>query len=167
MGSVAVYETSFGEITVASNGKAIVLLKLGRIEITSAFLTDELQENDNDGRRTDVLTDCAAKQLEEYFSGKRQVFDIPISPGGTAFQCSVWSALLRIPYGETRSYKQIAQDIGNSNACRAVGMANNRNPIWIIIPCHRVIGADGSLTGYGGGLEMKERLLRIEAKHRI
>ena len=103
-----------------------------------------------------------AKELEEYISGKRKKFDIPLQFHGTDFQMSVWKALLTIPYGETRSYGEIAEQIGNAKACRAVGMANNRNPIAIIIPCHRVIGADGSLTAFGGGLPLKQQLLDLE-----
>ena len=94
--------------------------------------------------------------------GKRKSFDLPLKPEGTEFQKKVWNALLDIPYGETRSYKDIAVAIGNPKACRAVGMANNRNPISIIIPCHRVIGANGSLVGYGGGLPIKIELLNLE-----
>ena len=101
-------------------------------------------------------------QLGEYFTGKRKIFDIPLAPQGTEFQLSVWKALQKIPYGKTRSYKEIAEAAGNQKACRAAGMANNRNPIAIIIPCHRVIGADGSLTGYGGGLDKKRYLLELE-----
>jgi methylated-DNA-[protein]-cysteine S-methyltransferase len=106
----------------------------------------------------------AAKQLTEYFQGSRTTFDLPLQPHGTPFQLAVWNALRDIPYGETRSYKDIAITIGNVKACRAVGMANNKNPISIIIPCHRVIGADGSLVGYGGGLDIKKSLLSLERK---
>lgn len=104
------------------------------------------------------------KQLEEYFGGQRRKFDLPLNPQGTEFQKKVWSALEEIPYGETRSYKEIAVRVGNPAACRAVGMANNRNPIAIIIPCHRVIGSNGDLTGYAGGLDIKRRLLAIESE---
>ncbi len=90
------------------------------------------------------------------------MFDLPLEPAGTEFQKSVWVALQAIPYGETRSYGDMARQIGNPKACRAVGMANNRNPISIVIPCHRVIGADGSLVGYGGGLDLKQKLLTLE-----
>jgi len=102
------------------------------------------------------------KQFEEYFSGERSYFSLKITPDGTAFQKSVLHALQKIPYGQTRTYGQIAQEIGQPNAARAVGMANNRNPLSIVIPCHRVIGADGKLTGYAGGLEIKEKLLNHE-----
>lgn len=104
----------------------------------------------------------AAKQLDEYFNKKRKTFDLPLKPEGTDFQKKVWKALQRIPYGTTASYGEIAAAIGNHKASRAVGMANNRNPIAIIIPCHRVIGADGSLVGYAGGLEIKKILLELE-----
>ena len=104
----------------------------------------------------------AEKQLAEYFAGSRREFDLPLAPQGTAFQRKVWDALTEIPYGETRSYGEIAARIGNPKACRAVGMANNRNPLSILIPCHRVIGADGSLTGYAGGIPKKLWLLRHE-----
>lgn len=104
----------------------------------------------------------AYRQLSEYLKGERKAFDLPLRPRGTDFQKQVWRALCDIPYGETRTYKQIAEAIGNPKAVRAVGMANNRNPITIIVPCHRVIGANGKLVGYGGGLEMKEFLLRLE-----
>ena len=104
----------------------------------------------------------ACRQLSEYLKGERKTFDLPLNPKGTDFQKCVWRALCDIPYGETRTYKQIAEAIGNPKAVRAVGMANNRNPITIIVPCHRVIGANGKLVGYGGGREMKEFLLRLE-----
>lgn len=104
----------------------------------------------------------AFRQLSEYLSGDRQYFDLPIHTKGTDFQEKVWNALKQIPYGETRSYKEIAAAIGNPKAIRAVGMANNRNPIMIVIPCHRVIGANGQLVGYGGGLDVKEKLLTLE-----
>ena len=110
---------------------------------------------------TPFLRDVA-KQLKEYLGGKRKRFDLPLKFFGTDFQRSVWNALLTIPYGETRSYGEVAKQIGNPKACRAVGMANHWNPIAIIIPCHRVIGADGSLTGFGGGLTLKQQLLDIE-----
>lgn len=108
------------------------------------------------------LSDRAAKQLSEYFAGQRKVFDLPLHPLGTPFQMAVWQALLTIPYGETRSYGEIAAAIGNPKACRAVGMACNKNPIWILIPCHRVVGSNRSLTGYAGGLDMKRALLELE-----
>lgn len=102
-------------------------------------------------------------QLLEYFAGQRKVFDLPLALSGTDFQTRVWNALRDIPYGETRSYQQIAAAVGNPKATRAVGMANNRNPLPILLPCHRVVGKNGSLTGYAGGLERKECLLKLEA----
>ena len=106
------------------------------------------------------------KQVEEYCAGKRTEFDLELAPTGTEFQRAVWSALLDIPYGETRSYGEVARAIGQPKAARGVGSANHANPIGLIVPCHRVIGADGSLTGYGGGLPLKQALLAHEAAHR-
>jgi len=106
----------------------------------------------------------AARQLEAYFSGRLESFDLKLAPEGTDFQKSVWKALCEIPYGETRTYKEIAVSIGKPRAYRVVGLANNRNPIAIIIPCHRVIGSDGKLTGYASGLDVKEFLLRLESR---
>jgi methylated-DNA-[protein]-cysteine S-methyltransferase len=100
-----------------------------------------------------------ARQLDEYFDGRRRKFDLPIRFSGTEFQCRAWKNLMEIPYGETRSYGEQAQRIGQPSATRAVGLANGRNPIPVVVPCHRVIGADGSLTGFGGGLERKRWLL--------
>lgn len=102
------------------------------------------------------------EQLDGYFAGSRQVFELPLAPQGSEFQQKTWQALQRIPYGETRSYVELARMIGQPTASRAVGLANGRNPIALVIPCHRVIGADGSLTGYAGGLELKRALLEIE-----
>ena len=102
------------------------------------------------------------RQLDEYFTGQRTDFDVQLRFGGTPFQRTVWAALREIPYGETMSYGQLAERIGRPTACRAVGLANGRNPIGIIVPCHRVVGATGGLTGYGGGLERKQHLLDFE-----
>lgn len=112
-------------------------------------------------QRTPLL-DKAVMELYEYFSGQRKQFDLPLKPQGTLFQQKCWQALLAIPYGETRTYGQQAALIGQPKACRAVGMGNNRNPLPVFIPCHRVIGANGRLTGYAGGLSIKEKLLQIE-----
>lgn len=109
----------------------------------------------------------ALKQITKYFSGARREFSLPLAPQGTAFQMKVWSILKTIPYGQTRSYRDIALQAGSPSATRAVGGANHRNPISIIIPCHRVIGANGSLTGYGGGLDKKEALLALERGERL
>lgn len=109
-----------------------------------------------------ALLQQAARQLEEYFEGARRSFSLPLRPAGTAFELAVWQALADIPYGTTLSYQQLAAHIGKPTAARAVGRAVGRNPIWIILPCHRVIGASGRLTGYAGGLEMKRALLTLE-----
>lgn len=119
----------------------------------------------NADKKSAALVKEACRQLTEYFAGKRTAFDIPLHEKGTAFQKQVWQALREIPYGETRSYGQIAERIGNPKASRAVGMANHHNPILIITPCHRVIGADGRLTGFGSGLPAKQALLEIEGIH--
>jgi len=145
-----IYKSLFGNITITSDGESITGIKPEQ----NTTLAGKKQKT--------PLTDSAAKQLEEYFAGKRKEFDLPLNPKGTDFQRSVWEALQKIPYGEKATYSQVAQSIGKPKACRAVGMSNNRNPIWIVIPCHRVIGANGSLVGYGGGLEMKQKLLEIE-----
>jgi methylated-DNA-[protein]-cysteine S-methyltransferase len=108
------------------------------------------------------LLRAARIQLGEYFAGRRRGFDLPLKPRGTAFQCEVWNALTTIGYGETINYAQLAQRIGKPSAMRAVGAANGRNPLPIVVPCHRVIGADGSLTGFGGGLPTKRFLLELE-----
>ncbi len=117
-----------------------------------------------DWRRDDGAFTEARRQLDEYFAGERTEFDLPLNPSGTPFQLTVWEALTTIPYGEVRSYREIAEQIGRPGAARAVGLANGRNPISIVVPCHRVIGASGALTGYGGGLERKQHLLELEAR---
>jgi len=104
----------------------------------------------------------AVEQLEEYFAGERTAFDLPLAARGPAFHRAVWACLTRIPYGETRSYGQIARELGRPEHARAVGGANARNPLPIVVPCHRVVGSDGSLIGYGGGLEAKRALLALE-----
>lgn len=145
------YQTKIGKIGIAENGSAI----------TDLFFGDEVTFTDYRIEETPLLQQ-AAEQLREYLEGNRRVFDLPLAPRGTEFQEKVWAALQTISYGEACSYKRVAEIIGQPNACRAVGMANNRNPIAIIIPCHRVIGANGNLVGYGGGLGLKEQLLNLE-----
>ncbi len=113
------------------------------------------------------LIQKAAAQLFEYFEGKRTRFDLPLNPHGTEFQKSVWNALQAIPFGQTRSYKDIAAQMGNPRASRAVGMACNRNPVLIIVPCHRVIGQNGNLTGYAEGLAVKQYLLQLEKRYTL
>ncbi len=149
-GSVSsVYQTSLGKVVIAVDGEAVTKISFGEFAVAIDY-------------RQSSLADMAMAQLEEYFAGKRTEFTVPLRPEGTEFQQQVWAALQEIPYGQTRSYRQIAERIGRPKACRAVGLANSKNPIWIMIPCHRVVGADGSLTGYAGGLPLKQRLLDIE-----
>jgi methylated-DNA-[protein]-cysteine S-methyltransferase len=114
------------------------------------------------GTRDDTPFGETTDQLEAYFAGELKEFDLPLSLAGTPFQRTVWAQLQKIPYGETRSYGELADALGNPKASRAVGLANGKNPVGIIVPCHRVVGADGSLTGYGGGLDRKQRLLDFE-----
>lgn len=116
-------------------------------------------------QRRDSAFGQARRELEEYFAGRRREFTVPVRPRGTPFQLAVWSALRTIPYGSTRSYRDIAEQIGRAKATRAVGMANGSNPLPIVVPCHRVIGANGSLTGFGGGIETKRFLLELERSH--
>lgn len=142
------YETVLGSVTF--------------IEEDGALLAISLQPSEEGTRQETPLIKKAQQQITEYLKGERKEFDLPLRMKGTDFQIRVWKALLDIPYGETRSYKQIAEAIHNPKGMRAVGMANNRNPLLIVVPCHRVIGANGSLVGYGEGLEMKEFLLRLE-----
>ena len=112
------------------------------------------------------VLDNAVSQLNEYFAGTRKSFDLPLKFDGTEFQNRVWRELQNIPYGKTISYKELAEKTGNIKACRAVGMANNKNPLPIIIPCHRVVGSNGKLTGYAGGLEVKKFLLELEQEYK-
>lgn len=147
-----VHESPVGPLTLISNGEA---------------LTDVQFENPRYAYAPapagkDKILDAARRQLDQYFAGTLRAFDLPLAPKGTAFQQRVWQALLTIPYGVTRSYGQQAATIGSPQASRAVGLANGRNPISIVIPCHRVIGANGSLTGYGGGMARKQLLLELE-----
>lgn len=149
MSNLFFYETDLGIIGIRDNNNAIT-----EVFYSKSKINDHLKE-------TPLIRECF-NQLKEYFQGTRREFTIPIEAEGSEFQKKVWKALLDIPYGQTRTYKEIAIAIGNEKACRAVGMANNRNPISIIIPCHRVIGANRKLVGYGGGLDIKEKLLNIE-----
>nr|WP_314461946.1 methylated-DNA--[protein]-cysteine S-methyltransferase [uncultured Clostridium sp.] len=145
-----IFESELGPIRVVCDDEGVLSVEFNR-------------EGPKEGQqKTTELAKKTVLQLKEYLSGERKEFDLPLKPQGTEFQKKVWEALLTIPYGQTRSYKEIAAQIGNEKACRAVGMANNRNPISIIIPCHRVVGADKSLVGYGGGLNIKVKLLNLE-----
>lgn len=141
------YNSPVGVLCIEDNGSAVTAIKLCR---------------DGDSDNPSELAQDVIKQLEEYFNGERRIFEIPIAPRGTEFQQKVWRALTDIPYGETRTYGEIAQQTGNPRACRAVGNANNKNPIMIVVPCHRVIGSNGDLTGYACGLDVKKYLLDLE-----
>lgn len=153
MNAIHVHESPVGPLTLVSDGAALA----------GVYFESQKHGSPPAGPKgTDKIIDMARKQLDSYFAGKRKSFDIPLRPVGTAFQTRVWDALTRIPYGETTSYGAIANAIGSPKAVRAVGAANGRNPIPIIIPCHRVIGANGSLTGFGGGMARKEHLLDLE-----
>ena len=145
------YQTVIGKIYIEDNGTSITNLYFNENTLRSDVLIVE----------TDLLKE-AWQQLQDYLLGNLKQFEIPLAPKGTDFQQKVWKELLKIPIGETRSYGQIAKEIGNPTASRAVGNANNKNPILIFIPCHRVIGANGSLVGYAGGLKVKEQLLAME-----
>ncbi len=144
------FETPYGLMGLAEENQAITALFLPGQGVPR-IMTNE----------TPLLAE-GKRQLLEYFAGERREFDLPLSPRGTPFREGVWKALLDIPYGKTGTYRELAAAIGNPKAVRAVGQANHFNPIPIIIPCHRVIGADGSLTGYGGGTELKRQLLELE-----
>ena len=144
-------DSPIGELTLTGNGMALTGLYMERRD-----------EPRPEWVRDDDRLGEARRQLEAYFAGELFTFDLPLAPRGTPFQEKVWEALRTIPYGKTASYRDIAIQVGNPTAVRAVGAANGRNPISIIVPCHRVIGADGSLTGYGGGMERKRWLLDLE-----
>jgi methylated-DNA-[protein]-cysteine S-methyltransferase len=149
-------DSPVGRLKLIATGKALVAI-LWEHDLPGQKAFEPLAENEDNA----VLAD-AARQLGEYFAGKRRDFTVALDFKGTPFQKDVWAALLEIPFGETRSYGEIARRIGRPAASRAVGAASGRNPICIIAPCHRVIGAKGALTGFAGGLEAKETLLRIE-----
>lgn len=149
------YETPLGLLTLAEENGQLTHCGFGHSSKLPS--NAEIQET--------ALFKQAHHQLQEYFAGTRQEFDLPLAPLGTNFQQAAWQALLTIPYGKTASYKEIAIKVGNPKACRAIGMANNKNPIGIIIPCHRVIGANGKLVGYAGGLDIKQKLLDLEQKN--
>ena len=146
-------ETAFGRVGIEDKEGSITRLYLpGRSDAAS------------EGPETALLGEAFA-QLEAYFAGRRKTFDLPLRfDEGTPFMKQVWQALCTVPYAHTASYKDIAEAVGNPKACRAVGMANHRNPLSIVVPCHRVVGATGSLTGYGGGLEAKRFLLELERR---
>lgn len=149
----AFYQFEFGILKIGYTDTAIVLL-------------ERADKIDADNERS-ALSDLAFDQIGEYLKGLRRTFDFPYEIHGTNFQRKVWNALCQIPYGETRTYKQIAVAVGSPKSSRAVGMANSKNPIMIAVPCHRVIGTDGNLTGYAGGLNMKKALLELERNRTI
>ncbi|MCC5466346.1 methylated-DNA--[protein]-cysteine S-methyltransferase [Pelosinus baikalensis] len=151
MKNIFFYQTNIGEIGIVENKGAI----------TNLFIKRERIPQDVVVKETAVLNE-AGKQLMDYLAGKRKYFELPLAPEGTEFQQKVWKALQEIPCGETRSYRDIARSIGQPKASRAIGMANNKNPILIFIPCHRVVGANGKLVGYAAGLQVKEYLLKLE-----
>lgn len=147
--------TPIGDLTVGvEDGK-----------VTDLLFGPELPKGDYLRKVQNKLTREVFRQLSEYFAGKRKTFDLPLAPVGTPFQLSAWKALQTIPYGQTRSYRDVAIQVGNPKAARAIGSANHHNPIAIIIPCHRVIAADGSLGGFGGGLPIKSFLLDLERRN--
>ncbi|ANF81148.1 glycosyltransferase [Acinetobacter sp. NCu2D-2] len=152
-------DSPVGQLQLVADQQALIAV-LWECEKLNRVRLGQLAENKNN-----IILQNTALQLQEYFNGQRQIFDIPLKFMGTPFQKLVWTALLDIPYGETRTYKDIAIKIGNINAVRAVGAANGRNPISIIAPCHRVIGQNGKLVGFAGGLSNKEILLKIEQNH--
>lgn len=165
--NVCCYQSPIGSLTIAEDDAGICEIAFGELAEGKA-LKNPTEDSavtecikDENGDLTPVLRETV-RQLTEYFAGERKIFDLPLSLHGTEFQRSVWMELLKIPYGETRSYKQIAAAVGNDKASRAVGMANNRNKIPIIIPCHRVIGSNKKMVGYAGGLDKKEWLLALE-----
>lgn len=145
-----IIDTPIGKLRLVSNGDALL-----RVEFQGQHSSDGVPGED-------PVLDQARRQLEEYFAGRRRHFDLPLGAGGTAFQQAVWSSLQSIPYGELRSYRDIAETLGKPKAVRAVGAANGRNPLPIVVPCHRVVGSNGKLTGFAGGLDCKRRLLALE-----
>jgi methylated-DNA-[protein]-cysteine S-methyltransferase len=155
-------DSPIGRLLLTSNGEALTGLYMDVPARDAELHIERAVEGAAEDSNAAPLP-LAARQLAEYFAGARRVFDLPLAMHGTPFQQRVWRALTEIPFGETWSYGQLAKRIGNPKASRAVGLANGSNPISILVPCHRVIGADGSLTGYGGGVERKQWLLRHEA----
>ena len=154
MKSIFYYDTPIGKLGLAESGGSITKILFEGFGAPEGYAVKE----------TALLVKAAA-QLNEYFAGKRKSFDLPLAPDGTPFYKSVWNALIKIGYGKTASYKDVAAAVGNVKAVRAVGMANNRNPVPLIIPCHRVIGSDGKLVGYAGGLDVKKYLLDMERRN--
>lgn len=145
------YNTPVGRVTIASNGCAITAIAIGEVSLPG-------------DRKPTPLTNDAANQLQEYLAGRRRYFDLPLDPAGSPFQKKVWREMLDIPYGSTKTYGQIACAVGSPRGARAVGMAANRNPIAIVIPCHRVLASNGKPGGYAYGVEVKRFLLDLERR---
>ena len=154
--------TPVGILLIASSEKGLVRIIFTTEEDPDPFSTLLNEFADTDLIESREFNEDACRQLEEYFNETRSEFDLPLDLHGTDFQKAVWNSVAEVPYGQTRTYGQIAEDIGNPGSIRAVGAANGANPVPIVIPCHRIIGADGSLTGYGGGIEIKRKLLVLE-----
>lgn len=153
---VAYRDTAIGVIGIYENNGSIE-----KLYFQNATVPVEYEHGEND------IINAAFLQLEEYLAGKRKSFELPLLPQGTEFQRKCWNALLEIPYGETATYGEIAEKIGCPKGFRAVGLANNRNPVAVFIPCHRVVGANGALTGFAGGLDVKKKLLDLERKNKV
>lgn len=152
------YHKGFGDFTIFSDSYYIKMLSFGKC------IPENILREERNAPNPEVLY-LAARQLMDYLDGNTSKFTVPLAPDGSDFCKSVWNALLQIPYGETRTYGQIAQTIGHPGAARAVGRACHQNPIGILIPCHRVIGSRGALTGFAGGLALKQSLLQLEQCH--
>ena len=144
------YNTKIGKIYISADEKSVLSISLNKPDFCQ--------------KKTPIIKK-SFQELDEYFSGKRKTFDLPLKLNGTEFQKKIWQELIKIPYGKTISYKELAKRAGNEKACRAAGMANNKNKIMIVIPCHRVVGSNGDLTGYAGGLNVKKQLLDLEAEN--
>ncbi|MDX1921809.1 MAG: methylated-DNA--[protein]-cysteine S-methyltransferase [Alphaproteobacteria bacterium] len=153
----AVMESPLGVLTLYGNGHALTALRISEKPLAN--------KTELDAGARDAVLNKTKQQLEKYFKGKLTSFDVPLEVKGTPFQKKVWKALSKIPYGKTASYKDIAMMVGNPKACRAVGTANGKNPLCVLVPCHRVISNDGSIGGYTGGLSKKRYLLSLEAEH--
>ncbi|MEO1446510.1 MAG: methylated-DNA--[protein]-cysteine S-methyltransferase, partial [Cyanobacteria bacterium J06635_11] len=156
-------ESPVGDLLLTSNGQALTGLYLKGQKHFPKMADPEMEDSWKNTTDLEIFTQVQA-QLTEYFTHKRETFDIPLAPQGTPFQKEVWRSLHQIPFGETSSYGTLAQQLGKPGAARAVGAANGRNPISIIVPCHRVIASNGKMTGYAGGIDRKQWLLRHEQK---
>ncbi|MBX3720982.1 MAG: methylated-DNA--[protein]-cysteine S-methyltransferase [Turneriella sp.] len=152
----ATVSSPVGDLLLVSDGKELIRVSMEKQKFAAEIGEDWIEKND-----VPVLK-LAAEQLKSYFAGLLDHFDLPLAFRGTEFQNKVWSELTKIPYGQTISYGELARRVGNPQASRAVGLANGKNPLAIVVPCHRVIGANGTLTGYGGGLPRKKKLLELE-----